>query len=403
MTVQIGIPAHGERDWLPRTIDALCQQTHLDFHLTICVNQPASWREDPERAVITDENRETLQWLTDQVPHLPFPVTIIDAVDGEAPEDAVAGVGWARARIFDPICAKGDDLCISLDADTHFPTDYVLTIKESFECFPNALGLAVPYYHQVPADPQQALHLLRYELYMRYYQLSLWRIGSPYAYLPLGSAIAFRASAYRRVGGMPPRDAGEDFYFLQRLRKAGPIMRHVPTCVYPASRPSDRVPFGTGPLLREQSLALQDIRFPFYAQQAFDLIAQSFAAFPRLYREDFPLPVAPWLPKAFNKPGAWARIRANMPTEERFIKASHERLDGLRTLQFLRAYTAAHPVENPEVEINTLLQYYKQPPVSLNFSADALEALNALRDQLVELEADCQRQFMGQWDTRTRW
>ncbi|MEM4247718.1 MAG: hypothetical protein QXH80_00460, partial [Candidatus Nanoarchaeia archaeon] len=75
--------------------------------------------------------------------------------------------------------------------------------------------------------------------------------GSPYAYHTLGSAMAFRASAYISAGGMPRKNGGEDFYMLQALRKIGRIGLISNTTVYPSSRISDRVPFGTGPRLKQ--------------------------------------------------------------------------------------------------------------------------------------------------------
>ena len=45
---------------------------------------------------------------------------------------------------------------------------------------------------------------------------------------------------------MNRRQAGEDFYFLQKLTKLGTITEINDAFVYPSARVSDRVPFGTG-------------------------------------------------------------------------------------------------------------------------------------------------------------
>jgi hypothetical protein len=58
--------------------------------------------------------------------------------------------------------------------------------------------------------------------------------------------MAVRSSAYQKQGGMNKRKAGEDFYFLQKIIKLGNFTELNRVVVFPASRPSTRVPFGTG-------------------------------------------------------------------------------------------------------------------------------------------------------------
>jgi hypothetical protein len=62
----------------------------------------------------------------------------------------------------------------------------------------------------------------------------------------VGSAIAVKALAYIKAGGMNRRQAGEDFYFIQKLVPAGGYFNLNSTVVFPSSRTSSRVPFGTG-------------------------------------------------------------------------------------------------------------------------------------------------------------
>jgi hypothetical protein len=62
----------------------------------------------------------------------------------------------------------------------------------------------------------------------------------------VGSAIAVKALAYVKAGGMNRRMAGEDFYFIQKLLPAGGFFNLNQTTVFPSPRSSARVPFGTG-------------------------------------------------------------------------------------------------------------------------------------------------------------
>ena len=85
-----------------------------------------------------------------------------------------------------------------------------------------------------------------YELHLRYHvRVQKW-IGFPYAFQTIGSAMAVRAWAYVKQGGMNRRHAGEDFYFLQKISWLGPISELSTVTVFPSPRLSGRVPFGTG-------------------------------------------------------------------------------------------------------------------------------------------------------------
>ena len=70
--------------------------------------------------------------------------------------------------------------------------------------------------------------------------------GFPYVFHTVGSATGVKALPYIKAGGMNRKQAGEDFYFIQKLVPAGGYFSLNSTVVYPSPRPSFRVPFGTG-------------------------------------------------------------------------------------------------------------------------------------------------------------
>ncbi len=104
----------------------------------------------------------------------------------------------------------------------------------------------VDYEHQMPADRVRQAAICRYEIFLRYWVLGLQFAQSPYAFHSIGSTIVTTDEGYLAVRGMNRREAGEDFYFLNKLAKAGPLRRIRETRVYPSGRLSARVPFGTG-------------------------------------------------------------------------------------------------------------------------------------------------------------
>jgi hypothetical protein len=85
-----------------------------------------------------------------------------------------------------------------------------------------------------------------YEIHLRYYFQALLYTGFPYVFHTVGSATGVRALPYIKAGGMNRRQAGEDFYFIQKLVPAGGYFSLNSTVVHPSPRPSFRVPFGTG-------------------------------------------------------------------------------------------------------------------------------------------------------------
>ena len=120
----------------------------------------------------------------------------------------------------------------------------------------------------VDTELDQAIIL--YEIWLRYYVLGLAWAGSPFAYHTLGSTLAFRASAYAKVRGFPRREAAEDFHFLNKLAKVGAVMRLDRSALELVSRPSNRVPFGTGVgTTKILNLQAQGEEFELFSPQCF--------------------------------------------------------------------------------------------------------------------------------------
>ena len=104
-----------------------------------------------------------------------------------------------------------------------------------------------------------------YELHLRFYFQGLAYAGFPFVFHTVGSAIAVKALPYIKAGGMNRKQAGEDFYFIQKLVPAGGYFSLNTTTVYPSPRASFRVPFGTGAsiekLTKENSSTLLTYNF----------------------------------------------------------------------------------------------------------------------------------------------
>jgi len=373
MPLHIAIPAYAEYDDLPKTIGALSKQVDRGFRAWVCVNDAPDTRTTNPEAF--HNNQATLDWLEDQKPHVPYELTVLDATgSGE-------GVGWAREKLAASIVdVDPDGITACLDADTLVQPNYVQAIRQGFEQYPAAPGICLPYYHSLPESEFQARLLLRYEVYMRDYQLRLWSIHSPYAYLALGSAMAFRHASWRAVRGIPNRKAGEDFYFLQKLRKLGDLIRWIPTTVFPSSRISKRVPFGTGTQLDDTEMTLQETRYPFFPEASFIKIALFYEQLENLFSGPIPLSIDPFLDQMGWGQEPFDKMRKNSKTVQSFIPKAHQFFDGLRTLQFLRFDRSKHS----HVDRNW----------GVCFRTSPINEINRLRNHLMDEEAKRQKQYM---------
>jgi len=163
-----------------------------------------------------------------------------------------AGVGLARkagmdeaTRRFEAIDnEKGIILCY--DADCFCAPNYLSEIYHSFTS-KKLKGASIYFEHQI--DNLSSLEkegILQYELHLRHYVNGLRKAGYPYAFHTVGSSMAVRVDIYKKVGGMNRRKAGEDFHFLHKVIPFGNFEEITSTAVYPSSRSSNRVPFGTG-------------------------------------------------------------------------------------------------------------------------------------------------------------
>lgn len=178
------------------------------------------------------------------------PLLLVDRCDGGPPLPAKQGVGLARKIGADLACAliaRGqlhEPWIGCTDADAQWPTGYWQALcQQGVEA-----ARVFPFSHR-PEPGQAAWPLRCYELHMLYYVAGLRFAGSPYAWPTIGSCLAINAQHYARVRGYPKRAAGEDFYLLNKLAKVGAVRHCREPVITLSGRPSDRVPFGTGPAL----------------------------------------------------------------------------------------------------------------------------------------------------------
>jgi hypothetical protein len=362
------IPALAESTDLPATLAALTNNPPelLERFLVVVV---VNHRIDADPAA-QEDNRQLLARLRAGDTPDGIQLAWIDAASPGRELPAGEGVGLARKLGCDLALerlgwhAANEPLLCLLDADTIVDADYLPAVVDHFRRT-QASGAVLPFAHQAGERPEIEAAIVRYELYLRGYVLGLELAGSPYAYHTVGSTIACRAGAYLRVGGMNRRRAGEDFYFLQQLAKHGGVAPLAGTMVRPSARPSWRVPFGTGPSIRNQ-LEKNGKMVTCFPLAAFERLGRwlqlAMAAAPTLAgsrlldtARDLDPALAVFLEeKSFAE--TWERLRRTHRNRAALARAFHVWFDGLKTLRLLRRFTdAGHAPGPPEKILPPLL------------------------------------------------
>jgi hypothetical protein len=388
----VALPLMDELENIPALLKCFREQTFRHFEVVICVNQPDSWWHFPDKREICKKNQATIELLHT---HNPGNFTIIDrSTPGKGWDKKHHGVGWARKTAMDHVSrnAANEDIILTLDGDTFFSSQYFETIAAAFDQYPDIKALAVPYYHPLPDDDEAAARaILRYEIYMRHYAINMLRTGNPYAFTALGSAIASTVRAYRSIDGITPHKSGEDFYFVQKLRKFGAVLIWIEEQVYPAARFSDRVFFGTGPAMIRGSSGDWS-GYPIYPDYFFDEVKTTFDGFPQLYNFDIELPMTTFLIEKFGET-FWQPLRANASAPEHFTRACKHKVDGLRILQYLKWRNRNEASKDGENLMAFFTRYFthhnsiKQTNwKNFSFEKESLQSLNFIRDLLTQEE-----------------
>ena len=337
------------------------------FLVLVVVNQ----RED---ALLVDksDNLLTLQRLAAGDPELSrLKLAWVDAVSPglELPLKG-GGVGLARRIGLDLALARlaasaGDPILVCLDADTLVRPDYLPALVRHFAG--SACGGAViPFRHQQGLSPQTDAAILRYELYLRSFVLGLTLAASPYAFHSVGSAMACRASAYVKIGGMNSRSAGEDFYFLQQLSRTVGIEQVVGTVVYPAQRASHRVPFGTGRSI-SRVLDGDPSAVLFYRCECFRILGDWLGLVSGGLEKDSTAllkgagEVSEELLTYLKLAGfaeIWPKLQKNNPGSKQLLTAFHGWFDGLKTMKLIHHLSAGSlPRCQPETAVAEILEW----------------------------------------------
>ena len=244
------VPSYNEPD-VSNLLNSLkeCQRPACTVEVLLVVNSPHGADDN-----ILGKNLHTVSeaktWLENSRPFFRLYVLNI-----ERPPIKGWGVGLARKTGMDEALRRFDfidntgGVIACLDADCTVGKNYLAELEKRLLEKKERKACSVYFEHPITGEsvtPAIRHAIISYELHLRYYLQALIFAGYPYAFHTVGSALAVKSSSYMKAGGMNRRQAGEDFYFVQKLVDGGGYFSLNSTIVYPSPRISGRVPFGTG-------------------------------------------------------------------------------------------------------------------------------------------------------------
>jgi hypothetical protein len=245
------VPSYGETD-IVRLLNSLVSATRPECKVEVIVVINAPGNASSESLQKNIKTLEDIESWNQQDQNCWFRLFSLDIKPG-----AIAGwgVGLARKTGMDEavrrfsLIEKPDGIILNLDADCKVEQNYFSAIFREFSNRKERKACSIYFEHELEGNEfHESIYsfITLYELHLRYYYQGLKYSGFPFVFHTVGSAMAVRALEYVSAGGMNRRQAGEDFYLIQKLVPSGGYFSLNSTTVYPSPRPSFRVPFGTG-------------------------------------------------------------------------------------------------------------------------------------------------------------
>lgn len=341
------IPACNEPD-LVLTLDSLakCSKPTCGVEVIVHLNTSANSSE-AELLQNTKTEKDIRSWN-----NLNKPEFRLFCISSKGDSFKTWGAGMARKVAMDEALTRfnklnrKDGVIVSLDADCTVSDNYLTSLYSLF--FDNKTVNACSVYFEHPLSgsefkPENYKAVTLYELYLRYYYQALNYSGFPSVFHTVGSAFAVRADVYAKAGGMSKHQAGEDFYFIQKTIPIGGYSYLKSACVYPSPRVSDRVPFGTGPAIKEIVKNGGNLLLS-YNLDAFLALRSLLYSVKELYRADSDKLAA--LEKSYKSSireflvkDSWhkkiSEINSNTASEEAFVKRFYSWFNMFKVVKFL--------------------------------------------------------------------
>jgi hypothetical protein len=389
----IVIPAISEFENLKRLLNSLCENDPKYFKSSLIIivinNLESSSREvkaDNQKSILLfkqlfQKNNLDNDSLIEKVLTSGLYFAFVDASsNGKELPEKDGGVGLARKIGMDLALTAFDypssskKLIFCLDADCTVDKNYIANIVVNFNSR-NLSAAVVNFRHQIEPGNENAEAIICYEIFLRYYVLGLKFANSHYAFHTIGSTIICDYESYIKAGGMNKQKAAEDFYFLEKLAKNINVDKIEDTTVYPSSRKSWRVPFGTGQRVTRFLQKVQN-EYLLYNPESFYILKQWLKIFNG--EENFNSSEYLYESKKINIElynflieqnflNDWEKILLNSKTKDQIYKQKIRWFDGFRTLKLIHYLRdKSYPLMNMFDALDEMLKNFDIEPIERN-------------------------------------
>jgi hypothetical protein len=323
--------------------------------------------------------------------------------------EKLAGVGFARRILMDEaICLfkkeydekfkerenivefMSEKFIFSLDSDCTVSENYfsaveILEIK-------NADFGVLSFAHRFSEEKEIKKAGILWEIFLRYWRDSLRVFSYKNAFYPIGSLFLFRATPYIVSMGMNIRQAGEDFYFLQKIIPLAKIV-DIPVYVFPKAEPSQRTPFGTGREIQLYISGEKERLEKVWNFKSFEQIGEIMRSIDDVFSgemkvETFKL----FLDENQKYKEQLEKIKIQSKTKEDFRKKFEEWFNPFKVFKFLRFTEKIFPKSPIYQEVQKLIDKIKKD-FKFEFEKSGLTKISADELSLFESQLEFLRSF----------
>jgi hypothetical protein len=323
--------------------------------------------------------------------------------------EKLAGVGFARRVLMDEaICLfkkeydekfkergniaefMSEKFIFSLDSDCTVSENYfsaveILEIK-------NADFGVLSFTHRFSEEKEIKKAGILWEIFLRYWRDSLRVFSYKNAFYPIGSLFLFRATPYIVSMGMNIRQAGEDFYFLQKIIPLAKVV-DIPVYVFPKAEPSQRTPFGTGREIQLYISGEKERLEKVWNFKSFEQIGEIMRSIDDIFSgeikvETFKL----FLDENPKYKEQLERIKIQSKTKEDFRKKFEEWFNPFKVFKFLRFTEKIFPKSPIYQEVQKLIDKIKRD-FKFEFEKSGLAQIDADELSLFEIQLEFLRSF----------
>ena len=357
------IPSYNEPDIEPTLKSLLnCKPTKFPVEVIVVINS----RENDSEDVIRQNEFTISQIEKVNSQKMRNDINIYYCREERLPRKH-AGVGFARKIGMDEAVRRfaqignSEGVIINFDADSTCNYEYLYEIENFFLHHPKAEAVSIYFQHDIDSEEYPEFNriaIAKYELYMRYYILAQRYAGFPHAFHTMGSSFAVRVKPYCLEGGMNRRQAGEDFYFLQKVIPRGKFFSLNSAVVYPSIRCSQRVPFGTGMTLTQ----MKSLEYSVFDVRIFEALKKFFSTAKFFFTDKSKVIIDDCLTEFLSQNDFYKAVDQmveNSTNETTFLKRFFTWFDAFRLLKFLHfiheGYFSPVPVEKSASQLLDIL------------------------------------------------